>query len=116
MTDLYDNPELAARDQGMAIAAATNSNLLDWLRNQMRLLYAWRKSCRPDDPRVCVSGDDARVAVELAFAIGQFERPASMNFLGSVFRDGWEPTGERIKSKTSGSHGNDLPCWRRVGQ
>lgn len=115
MNDLYDNPELAARDKGMAIAAATNESPLEWLREQMRLLYAWRSRCRPDDPKVCVTGDDARVIIELAFAQKRFERPASMNFMGSVFRDGWEQTGERIKSKTAGSHANPLPCWKYVG-
>ena len=34
------------------------------------------------------------------------------NWLGGLFMCGFEPTGERIKSKTAGSHGNDIRLWR----
>jgi hypothetical protein len=35
------------------------------------------------------------------------------NKLGALWKRGeWEWTGQRIKSETKGSHGNELKCWR----
>jgi hypothetical protein len=33
--------------------------------------------------------------------------------MGQLFKDGrWESTGQVIRSRTTGSHGNLLFCWR----
>lgn len=109
----FDNPELAKRDQGIAIAEATNERLVDWLRARMVELYRARVTSHGE--AACVTADDARRRVEIAFELGSFERPSSMNFMGSVFRKGWKKTGQTIKSETSGSHGNELDCWVYVG-
>ena len=57
-----------------------------------------------------ITADDLRNAL----GIPKRERGAN-NFMGSVFRHDplkrFVQTGERRKSKTEGSHGNDLPVW-----
>ena len=113
MNDLFDNPELAKRDTGIAKAEATNERIVDWLRARMVELYRIRFASHGEV--ACVTADDARRRVEIAFDIGAFERPSSMNFMGSVFRKGWKKTGQTIKSETPGSHGNEIDCWRYVG-
>lgn len=110
----FANPELAARDQGIAIAEATNERIVDWLRARMVELYRVRFAASPQT--AFVTADDARRRVEIAFEIGAFERPGSMNFMGGIFRkSGWRKTGQTIQSSTPGSHGNELDCWVYVG-
>lgn len=52
--------------------------------------------------------------LRMAALIEKAERGVN-NFMGSVFRHDpqkrFVQTGKRVKSKTKGSHGNDLPEW-----
>jgi hypothetical protein len=52
--------------------------------------------------------------LRMAALIPKRERGAN-NFMGSVFRHDpqkrFVQTGKRVRSKTDGSHGNDLPVW-----
>jgi hypothetical protein len=114
---LFDDPpaitESEARDRGMAIAADTNKSVLDLLRESVKLRYRALASAGIRD---WVSADDARELFEIGVALGAYERPASMNFLGSLFKcSDWEWTGEFHKSATSGSHQNRLMKWRYIG-
>lgn len=109
----FDNPELAKRDQGMAIAAESKSPILDWLRVAIR--NRWKDLVKRG-LRDYVTADDARILLEIAFDDGRFERPqGKFNFMGSVFRKGWRKVpGEKHQSETDGSHGNDIYRWEPV--
>jgi hypothetical protein len=117
MNDLYaDLPETDKRDRGMALAADTNAEILDWLRVQLVRLYKLNRVVEPGE--AFVTADDARKYLEDAIAAGKFERPnGSLNFLGSLFKaPGWETTGGFVKSRTRGSHANRLLKWKWTGQ
>ena len=121
---LFDEPEAAqpemptltepqAKAKGMAIAADSKRTVLDQLRDAVRRKYL---DLVRSGVRSYVTADDGRELFETMLANGHFERPHSMNFMGSLFAGSeWEFTGERIKSKTAGSHANELKCWRYVG-
>jgi hypothetical protein len=113
MNDMFDNPELQARDFGIAKAAASNAEILDWLRGRMIELFRVRFAANPHT--AFVTADDARRAFEMGVQSKIFDRPNCMNFMGHLFRKGWRKTGNTIKSETRGSHGNELDCWRYVG-
>jgi hypothetical protein len=106
------NPEEAIRDEVLADLGSRKRDVLDWLRGRMRVIYRMRA----EDvglAAACVTADDARRIID---AMPEFDG-VCRNFLGSLFlADGWEFTGQRIKSKTKGSHANELKCWRYRGE
>lgn len=113
MTLFDEVTETHKRDHGKAVAAATHSTVLGWLREAM--VARWR-DLKAKGVRDYVTADDARVLLEIAIDNGRFERPGSMNFMGHLFQgQDWEFTGYRIKSTTPGSHANELKCWRYIG-
>lgn len=120
MNGLFDNlnPEIEARDRGMASAADVpdNARILDRLRDRMRRLYKIRR-LTPMGGEAYVTADDARIELDAAIERGEFERPqGKLNFLGSLFKaPGWETEGGFIKSRTSGSHANRILKWRWIG-
>ena len=102
--------ELAKRDAVLSAHEDNYRGVLVELRHLLRLRYKWLKHQFGD--AAFVTADDAREFLRFnpVFAGRTF---ASMNWLGQLFRDGErEKTGDRITSKTPGSHGNDLLCWR----
>ena len=59
-----------------------------------------------------VTADDARRLLDGY----RGDKPACNNFLGTLFKaPGWQFTGQRWKSRTPGSHANELKCWRYTG-
>lgn len=111
--DEIDRPETEKRDRGIGIAADTNVSVLDWLRDAVLRRH---RELIHFGIRDYVTADDGRELFEFGVTNGHFERPASMNFMGALFAaKGWKFTGERIKSKTAGSHANELKCWKWVG-
>lgn len=112
MTGLFD--EEAAKEHGMAVAAVTHAEILNWLRPKLVELYSFYAL---GDLDAYVTADDARRLIEDALDTGELkQRPECMNFMGSVFKGGeWEFTGKRVRSRTAGSHGNELRCWKWIG-
>ena len=118
MTDLYSHLETEEekRDVGMALAADSSRELLNWLRVQMVRLYRVSKLVEQHEEPF-VTADDARKILAEAIEAGTVARPKCMNFLGSLFKaPGWVPAGGFIKSKTPGSHANRLVKWKFIGE
>ena len=101
-----DLPEERAKEQGKKLAASARHTDLRLARG---IALELAKSGLP------VSGDDVRrvLAERHPEAL-----EGNLNYLGAVWeRSKWVAVG-RIKSKTAGSHSNDLRTWvlRRVGE
>lgn len=102
------NVEEAARDRVLDLHEFTSAQVLDELRAKMRVLYRKRRSVQGVD--AFVTADDARLILDTD---ERFAHLTNKNFMGSLFREkGWEKTGRIIKSRTPGSHANELKCWR----
>lgn len=111
--DSPPEPEQEAKSIGMARAAIKHSTILDWARDA---IYRRWKDLKRSGVRDYVTADDVRELLEIAFEIGTWERPSNMNWMGSIFAGkAWEFTGNRVKSRTPGSHANELKCWVYVG-
>ena len=105
-------PEEAARDAALEAHEVNYAQTLAELRQAMRDLYRRRQALQGS--LAYVSADDARVIID---SDPRYANLDCKNFLGSLYRGSkeWKATGQRIKSKTPGSHGNSLCCWRWVG-
>lgn len=104
------NPEEAARQRVLELHEYSSGQVLDELRAAMRRLYARRRSIQGGE--AFVTADDARLILDTD---ERYAHITNKNFMGSLFREkGWEKTGKIIKSKTAGSHANELKCWRWV--
>lgn len=104
--------EADKRDAVLADLADRKSDLLDWLRKKLVIVYRFR--CE-DVGRVhaFVTADDARRILD---ADERFDGMGRC-FLGALFKaPGWKPTGHFHKSETKGSHANRLLCWRYDGE
>lgn len=92
-----------ARDDGMALAAARRSTVLDLARRFARQVAMARedRTCTADDVRVCLA------EVGLDEALG--------NAAGSVFRTpDWRFTGHWVASCSVGNHARHIRVWRLV--
>jgi hypothetical protein len=95
----------------LAYLEAEYAPLLDWLRRGLVRIYRFRLADVGVDAAE-VSADDARALLPRYPG----EKPACNNVLGSLFRaPGWHWTGRRIKSRTPGSHSNELKTWKYTG-
>jgi hypothetical protein len=106
------NPEEAIRDEILADLGNRRADVLDWLRGRLKVIYRMRVD---DVGREWaeVSADDARRIIDTDPRFNGVCR----NFLGQLFlAPGWEFTGRRIKSRTKGSHANELKTWRWKGE
>lgn len=103
-----DNPELEIRDAVLACLEDNYEPLLEWIRQRMRALYAQRLDKQGYElAQVCA--DDARALIDAEPRLKGVRR----NFMGQLFKaPGWVWTGAFTKSRTAGSHGNLLMCWR----
>lgn len=105
------NPEEVLRDRVLDTHEYTSGQILDELRLAMRRLYEKRLSAQGRE-LAFVTADDARVILDTD---ERYAHLTNKNFMGSLFREkGWHKTGRIIKSKTPGSHANELKCWRWV--
>lgn len=104
------NPEVVARDAALRDLGDRYADTLRWLRKRLEVIYKVR--CEDDREGAYVTADDARKIID---AMPEFNG-VCRNFLGRLFlAPGWEFTGRRVNSKTKGSHGNELKCWRWRG-
>ena len=105
-------PEEADRDAALEAHEVNYAQALAELRESMKRLYKWKQTTMGIN--AYVSADDARVILD---SDPRYANLDCKNFLGSLYRGSkeWKATGQRIKSKTPGSHGNSLCCWRWVG-
>ena len=102
------NPEETIRDGILDLHNYSSSQILSDLRAAMRRLYLKRRSEQGE--LAFVTADDARLILD---ADERYANVGNKNFMGSLFREkGWEKTGRIVKSKTPGSHANELKCWR----
>ncbi len=95
----YIEPEVKAKERGIRLAssAAPRESAIA----KQAAMDVWRRTGQP------VSADSVRAEVPWLFA--DLPPGKKANFMGSVFR-GWIPAG-RVKSRTPGSHSNDLRLW-----
>lgn len=101
--------ELEERDRILANLSDSRSGWLEAIRAEMHLLYQRRRTAWGAE--AFVTADDARSYFE-----GLNPPPPealSRNFLGSVFKKGWETCG-LSNSQTKGRHGNRIYKWRRT--
>ncbi|MBL4701600.1 MAG: hypothetical protein JKX85_10125 [Phycisphaeraceae bacterium] len=111
---LFDKQEVAKAHQVLDAMELSRGEYLDRIREKLAVLY--RSRWVSQGLEAFVSADDAR---DILNKMPNVPPPSRMNrnFLGQLFRaDGWKFTGKTINSKTPGSHGNLLRCWRWVGQ
>lgn len=91
-----------AKEQGMALAAENNHELLDFVRTGLVEIAR----SRPD--RSVTADDAARYLVDNGFSVH-----ALGNAAGSLFKDGkFTPTGATVKSVRKHAHSNKLMVWR----
>jgi len=110
--DAIDNPELEKRDEVLDQHEVNYGELLTALRKVLVTIYRFRAEC-DGSANAFVCADDARAVLDRMPGMDGVNR----NFLGQLFRaPGWRATGQRVKSKTEGSHGNDLMAWRYEGE
>jgi hypothetical protein len=106
-----DNPELVLRDAVLEALEGRYESLLGWLRPRMEKLYRQRLASQGRELARCTA-DDARAILDADPHVPADSRLCK-NFMGQLFKDGrWESTGQVIRSRTTGSHGNLLFCWR----
>lgn len=93
--------ELFAKDAALAAAELTYHEILEALRSELE------RDPRSSPGGIGVTADDARPYL----LRWRFDERRSKNFLGQLFRvPGWRCVGTR-RSKTPGSHGNELKVW-----
>jgi len=106
-----DNPELVLRDAVLAALEGRYESLLNWLRERMEKLYRHRLTAQGYE-LARVTADDARAILDADPHVPA-DSKLCRNFMGQLFKtDHWEATGQVIRSRTTGSHGNLLFCWR----
>ena len=118
MTLFDDIPEVAAPRTEDEVKADVIDHLnreygplLDRLRAGLVKVYRFRV-LDVGAANAYVTADDARRLLDGY----RGAKPACNNFLGSLFRaPGWQFTGDRVRSRTPGSHSNELKCWRYTG-
>ena len=102
-------------EQGqLVLERMADTDGLEAIRGELATLYRRRLGAArghyilPENHEAFVTADDARrIMSRLGICF------TNNNRLGSLWKRGeWEWTGQRIKSETKGSHGNELKCWR----
>lgn len=108
----HHNPEELVKARVLEDMNKLRRSLLDYLRRAMIDLYL-RREASVGRENAYVTADDARLVLEAIPNLPPPER-LNRNFMGALFRecDGFEPTGSYAKSRTPGSHANNLTCWR----
>lgn len=116
-TSLFDTPvrstvlaEQQAKAEGMAYAegAAPDKGYdLEELRRWARWFVHSNQSMRLIGVPNVVYADAVREHFDIKPLAGR-----GNNFMGAIFHQGFEWTGEWYKSKTSGSHGNLVRLWK----
>lgn len=108
-----ENPEKVLADRTLKLLEQANIRCLKWLRSRLAEIYCERRDKQGFD-LAYVTADDARILIK---AHDEFKKLTRMNFMGSLFKDApdFECTNEVIRSKTPGSKGNRLLCWRYIG-
>lgn len=87
---------------------------IDWLRKRLIELFNDRRFERePKAPGcfiACVSADDARRIYDASSFPKEYS--ANRTFFGSIFRgDGWQTTGNRIKSAHPANNHREIKTW-----
>lgn len=109
------NPEVVIADATLDRLADARASLCTWLRRECQRIYLQRLD-KQGFTLACVTADDARFILDNTPGVPGPEQ-LNRNFMGTLFRksDGWRCTGQFIKSRTPGSRGNLIRCWRWEG-